>query len=163
MAQYYRYVNPHISSHIAQKIPGYIRIILAITSLYYMPAHPRRCSAIYSLSCLLDALDGYVARYLGQASRFGAVLDMVTDRCTTACLLVFLSSAWPRYSIVFQGLICLDFASHYVHMYTSLAMGESQSHKVVDKKKSWWLSVYYSNKASNFYFPLTLRNDETDR
>jgi CDP-diacylglycerol--inositol 3-phosphatidyltransferase len=128
-----------------------VRIILAFASLYYMPIHPRTCSLIYSISCLLDALDGYVARWLNQSSKFGAVLDMVTDRCTTTCLLVFLSSAWPRWSIMFQGLICLDLASHYIHMYTSLVMGSSQSHKVVDKKRSWLLSLYYSNKVSNPY------------
>jgi hypothetical protein len=69
-------------------IIGYWRIVLAIASLYYMNLHPRTCSLLYSVSCLLDALDGYAARYLDQSTRFGAVLDMVTDRCTTACLLV---------------------------------------------------------------------------
>lgn len=34
----------------------------------------------YVVSCLLDAVDGQAARVLGQTSKFGAVLDMVTDR-----------------------------------------------------------------------------------
>ena len=114
-------------------IIGYWRIVLAIGALWYMPLHPRTCSLLYSVSCLLDALDGYAARYLNQSTKFGAVLDMVTDRCTTSCLLVsahqgnwcpaqtnnaqvFLSSAFPRWAIVFQGLISLDFASHYVYV-----------------------------------------------
>ncbi|KUI67872.1 CDP-diacylglycerol--inositol 3-phosphatidyltransferase [Cytospora mali] len=130
---------------------GYVRIVLAISSLYYMPLHPRTCSILYSVSCLLDALDGYAARYYEQSTRFGAVLDMVTDRCTTACLLVFLSSAFPRWAIVFQGLISLDFASHYMHMYTTLAMGGSnQSHKQVDKSRSWLLNLYYTNRTVLF-------------
>lgn len=113
-----------------------------------MPLHPRTCSGLYSVSCLLDALDGYAARYFEQSTRFGAVLDMVTDRCTTACLLVFLSSAFPRWSIVFQGLISLDLASHYVHMYATLAMGGADtSHKKVDKSRSWILNLYYTNKV----------------
>lgn len=127
---------------------GYLRIVLAILSLYYMPLHPRTCSILYSISCLLDALDGYAARYYEQSTRFGAVLDMVTDRCTTSCLLVFLSSAFPRWAIVFQGLISLDFASHYIHMYTTLVMGGAdQSHKSVDKNRSWILNLYYTNKV----------------
>jgi CDP-diacylglycerol--inositol 3-phosphatidyltransferase len=122
--------------------------LLAFASLYYMPLHPRTCSALYSISCLLDALDGYAARYFEQSTKFGAVLDMVTDRCTTACLLVFLSSAWPRWAIVFQGLISLDLASHYIHMYATLSMGGSdQSHKQVDKTRSWILNLYYTNKV----------------
>ncbi|KAJ2893580.1 CDP diacylglycerol-inositol 3-phosphatidyltransferase-like protein [Zalerion maritima] len=126
---------------------GYGRIVLAIASLYYMPLHPRTCSVLYSVSCLLDALDGIAARYFDQSTRFGAVLDMVTDRCTTACLLVFLSSAFPRWAIVFQGLISVDLASHYMHMYATLVMGGNDtSHKNVDKSRSWLLNLYYTNK-----------------
>ncbi|KAI0884874.1 CDP-alcohol phosphatidyltransferase-domain-containing protein [Annulohypoxylon maeteangense] len=132
-------------------IIGYSRIVLAIASLYYMPLHPRTCSILYSISCLLDALDGYAARYFEQSTKFGAVLDMVTDRCTTSCLLVFLSSAFPRWAIVFQGLISVDFASHYTHMYATLAMGGSDSsHKNVDKSRSWLLNLYYTNKTVLF-------------
>ncbi|KAK4233858.1 hypothetical protein C8A03DRAFT_38398 [Achaetomium macrosporum] len=132
-------------------IIGYSRIILAVASLYYMPLHPRTCSLLYSVSCLLDALDGYAARYFEQSTRFGAVLDMVTDRCTTACLLVFLSSAFPRWAILFQGLISLDLASHYMHMYATLAMGGAEnSHKNVDKSRSRILSLYYTNKTVLF-------------
>jgi hypothetical protein len=113
-----------------------------------MPLHPRTCSLLYSVSCLLDALDGYAARYFEQSTRFGAVLDMVTDRCTTACLLVFLSSAWPRWALLFQGLISLDLASHYIHMYATLIMGGAEtSHKNVDKSRSWILNLYYTNKV----------------
>lgn len=113
-----------------------------------MPLHPRTCSLLYSVSCLLDALDGYAARHFEQSTRFGAVLDMVTDRCTTSCLLVFLSSAFPRWAILFQGLIALDFSSHYMHMYATLAMGGTeQSHKNVDKSRSRILSLYYTNKV----------------
>ena len=31
------------------------------------------------LEGLLDALDGYAARHLGQGSRFGGMLDLITD------------------------------------------------------------------------------------
>jgi CDP-diacylglycerol--inositol 3-phosphatidyltransferase len=116
-----------------------------------MPLHPRTCCLLYTISCLLDALDGLAARHFGQSTRFGAVLDMVTDRCTTACLLVFLASAFPRWSIIFQGLISLDLASHYVHMYATLAMGGSRtSHKNVDEGRSWVLKQYYSNQKVLF-------------
>ena len=127
---------------------GYFRIILAMASLYYMPIHPRTCSLLYSISYLLDALDGYVARTFQQSTRFGAVLDMVIDRCTTSCLLLFLSMAFPRWAIVFQALIALDFSSHYMQMYATLVVGgANSSHKNVDKSQSWLLNLYYSNKV----------------
>jgi CDP-diacylglycerol--inositol 3-phosphatidyltransferase len=134
---------------------GYSRVVLAIASLYYMPLHPATCSILYSVSCLLDALDGYAARACEQSTKFGAVLDMVTDRCTTSCLLVFLSSAFPRFAILFQGLISLDFASHYIHMYATLVTGGvNSSHKNVDKSQSWLLNIYYTNKNVLFIFCL---------
>jgi CDP-diacylglycerol--inositol 3-phosphatidyltransferase len=129
---------------------GYLRIVLAVASLYYMGLHPRTCSLLYSVSCLLDALDGYAARYYEQSTRFGAVLDMVTDRCTTSCLLVFLSTAFPRWIIIFQGLIALDLASHYMHMYATLSTGNNESHKNVDKSTSRILNMYYTNKSVLF-------------
>lgn len=45
-----------------------------------MGYHPKYCTLLYTVSCLLDAVDGHAARALGQTSKFGAVLDMVTDR-----------------------------------------------------------------------------------
>lgn len=132
----------------ANNATGYSRIVLALASLYYMPLHPRTCSLLYSVSCLLDALDGYAARSYEQSTKFGAVLDMVTDRCTTSCLMVFLAQAFPRWSIVFQALISLDLASHYMHMYATLSMGTAgQSHKNVDEKRSWLLKQYYTNNV----------------
>jgi len=73
---------------------------------------------------------------------------MVTDRCTTTCLLVFLATAKPRWSMVFQLLISLDFTSHYMHMYATLTMGGSgQSHKKIDEKRSRIMHLYYTNKV----------------
>ncbi|ORZ06910.1 hypothetical protein BCR42DRAFT_336730 [Absidia repens] len=130
-------------------IIGYTRIILAALSLYYMPIHPKACVALYSISCLLDAVDGNAARFFNQCSRFGAVLDMVTDRCTTTCLLCFLSLRNQDWTIVFQFLISLDFASHYMHMYSSMTEGSS-SHKKIAEGGSWYLRLYYTNNIILF-------------
>ncbi|KAI7894192.1 CDP-alcohol phosphatidyltransferase-domain-containing protein [Mucor mucedo] len=128
---------------------GYTRIILAALSLYYMPWHPKVCVSLYCISCLLDAVDGNAARYYNQCSKFGAVLDMVTDRCTTTCLLCFLSLKYPEWTILFQFLISLDFSSHYMHMYSSMISGSS-SHKKISEKQSWYLRIYYTNNIVLF-------------
>lgn len=62
---------------------GYARVILTALSLYYMSSFPKYSTLAYSLSALLDAVDGQAARALGQTSKFGAVLDMVVDRCAS--------------------------------------------------------------------------------
>ncbi|PWN91614.1 hypothetical protein FA10DRAFT_265464 [Acaromyces ingoldii] len=130
---------------------GYARIVLAALSLYYMKSNPKTCTLLYGISCLLDAADGVAARALGQSTKFGAVLDMVTDRCTTSCLLCFLTTAYPRCAIIFQGLITLDFSSHYIHMYSSLITGSS-SHKLVTSDVSWILWYYYNDSRTLFFY-----------
>ena len=46
---------------------GYTRILLAACSLYYMRWHPKYCTWLYVVSCLLDAVDGMAARYFHQS------------------------------------------------------------------------------------------------
>ncbi|BFZ63266.1 phosphatidylinositol synthase 1 (CDP-alcohol phosphatidyltransferase1) [Saitoella coloradoensis] len=130
---------------------GYSRVLLAGASLYYMPFHPKYCTWLYVVSCLLDAFDGMAARRFNQCTKFGAVLDMVTDRCTTSALLCFLSSEYPRFTILFQSLISLDLASHYMHMYSTLTTG-GESHKKIPKEGNWVLRQYYGNNYVLFAF-----------
>ncbi|KAI4847739.1 hypothetical protein E4T44_04348 [Aureobasidium sp. EXF-8845] len=60
--------------------------------------------------------------------------------------------------MVFQLMISLDLASHYVHMYATLSMGGSgESHKNVDRGRTWLLHLYYSNKV--VLFTLCLMNE----
>ncbi|KAF3526524.1 hypothetical protein F2Q69_00050996 [Brassica cretica] len=74
-------------------------------------------------------------------STFGAVLDMVTDRVSTACLLVILSQVY-RPSLVFLSLLALDIASHWLQMY---------SHKDVKDSTSWLFRLYYGNRIFMCY------------
>ncbi|CAF2063288.1 unnamed protein product [Brassica napus] len=75
-------------------------------------------------------------------STFGAVLDMVTDRVSTACLLVILSQVY-RPSLVFLSLLALDIASHWLQMYSS--------HKDVKDSTSWLFRLYYGNRIFMCY------------
>ncbi|CAN6601208.1 CDP-diacylglycerol--inositol 3-phosphatidyltransferase [Trichomonascus vanleenenianus] len=129
---------------------GYSRVVLALASFYYMQWHPKYCTVLYGLSCLLDALDGAAARKYNQTSQFGAVLDMVTDRCTTSSLICYLCVVYPNWAPLFQLLVSLDLASHYMHMYAMLTSG-SASHKKVGKR-SKVLNLYYTNSTVLFLF-----------
>ncbi|CAN3371815.1 CDP-diacylglycerol--inositol 3-phosphatidyltransferase [Diutina rugosa] len=129
-------------------IIGYVRVATAIVSFFTMKEHPYYTSVLYGVSSILDAFDGYAARKFNQGTRFGAVLDMVTDRCATSSLIVFLAVLYPQYYVAWQVLVSLDLASHYVHMYSSLASG-STSHKNVDGQ-SKLLQLYYTNRTVLF-------------
>ncbi|KAI9189666.1 phosphatidylinositol synthase 1 (CDP-alcohol phosphatidyltransferase1) [Blastocladiella emersonii ATCC 22665] len=130
-------------------IIGYTRVVLAALACILMPSYPWACMTAYTLSCLMDAVDGHVARLMNQCSRFGAVLDMVTDRSTTTCLLAYLCTVHPAWLPLFQLLMALDLSSHYMHMYASLVAGSS-SHKQLDGAAHPILRLYYHNKNVMF-------------
>ncbi|WBW71837.1 CDP-diacylglycerol--inositol 3-phosphatidyltransferase Pis1 [Schizosaccharomyces osmophilus] len=135
----------------APNLIGFTRVFLVLISLCFMSWHPNYCTILYLFSSLLDAFDGWTARKLNQSTNFGAILDMVTDRCATSCLLCFLCAAYPKYAIIFQLLVSLDLASHYMHMYSTIHQG-AKSHKSMTNKHSWLLRMYYSNNNVLFVF-----------
>ncbi len=51
------------------------------------------------------------------ASIFGSVLDMITDRLSTASMLLVLSHYYDELWLVFLGLILLDISSHWFHLH----------------------------------------------
>lgn len=50
-------------------IPGYVRVVLSITSFYFMSTHPYVSMSCYLTSEFLDVLDGYAARVLNQCKQ----------------------------------------------------------------------------------------------
>lgn len=142
--------------HYIPNMIGYLRVATALISLVLMKSHPKLMTWIYGVSCLLDAFDGAAARRYNQSSRFGAVLDMVTDRCTTASLIAYLCVLYPSWIVLFLILISLDLASHYMHMYSSLASG-AKSHKSISENKNLFLRLYYGNR--NFLFTCCAFNE----
>uniref|UniRef100_A0A8C2MSQ5 CDP-diacylglycerol--inositol 3-phosphatidyltransferase n=1 Tax=Cricetulus griseus TaxID=10029 RepID=A0A8C2MSQ5_CRIGR len=124
---------------------GYARIVFAIISFYFMPCCPFTASSFYLLSGLLDAFDGHAARALNQGTRFGAMLDMLTDRCSTMCLLVNLALLYPRATLLFQLSMSLDVASHWLHLHSSVVRG-SESHKMIDLSGNPVLRIYYTSR-----------------
>ncbi|XP_028455495.1 CDP-diacylglycerol--inositol 3-phosphatidyltransferase [Perca flavescens] len=128
---------------------GYARIVLALLSFLLMPSWPWIAVFFYLLSALLDAFDGHAARALNQATKFGAMMDMLTDRCATMCLLVNLALLYPSYTFLFQLSMCVDIASHWLHLHSSTIKG-STSHKTIDLSGNPVLRLYYTSKPVLF-------------
>jgi CDP-diacylglycerol--inositol 3-phosphatidyltransferase len=135
---------------------GYIRILLVVLGFYVCFKNPYLFLICYSISQLLDALDGYAARYFRQSTRYGAMLDMVTDRGSTAALLIALAKLYPAYTRLFMAVIVLDIISHFAYVYSSLIYGKT-SHKLVSKTQNQLLRIYYSYKS--VLFVLCLGNE----
>eukprot|EP00904_Undaria_pinnatifida_P006241 jgi/Undpi1/2747/HiC_scaffold_14.g06125.m2 len=78
------------------------------------------------------------------ASRFGAVLDMVTDRCSTAGLLLVLSRLYDHsHAFAFLILMFLDLSSHWMHTH-SVA---DKHHKATTtlRRRNALIRTYYDN------------------
>ncbi|KAJ2359892.1 phosphatidylinositol synthase 1 (CDP-alcohol phosphatidyltransferase1) [Coemansia sp. RSA 2607] len=131
---------------------GYTRVFLTVVAGYSMFAsRPILMTLSYALSELLDAADGHYARKLNQCSKFGEVLDMVTDRCTTTILLTYLTHLYPSFALPFALLVSLDISSHYMQMYSQLITGKT-NHKQMDDGKHWVLRAYYTDRRVLFAF-----------
>jgi len=135
-------------------IIGYIRIILACIAFWQYNS-PFLFFFCYALSEFLDAVDGYAARLFHQSSTYGAVLDMVTDRCSTSALLVVLAKFYPAWMNLFNLIIAIDITSHYAHLYSSLSRGKT--HKQVDANTNYFIRLYYGNR--NVLFTLCAANE----
>jgi CDP-diacylglycerol--glycerol-3-phosphate 3-phosphatidyltransferase len=83
-------------------LPTYLtllRIVLipVLVALFYLPwegAHAV-CALVFMVAGFTDWLDGYLARRLGLATRFGAFLDPVADKLMVAVTLVLIVQADP--------------------------------------------------------------------
>ncbi len=71
-----------------------IALLPVLVVVYYLPyewAHPA-AAFIFVAAAITDWFDGYLARKLGQESKFGAFLDPVADKLMVAASLVLLAA-----------------------------------------------------------------------
>lgn len=143
------------ATNVALYIPnliGYSRIVLTILAYWQaevdfngggkggaLPEPWIIFAVLYTSSFFLDAVDGKAARMFNQSSVYGGVLDMVTDRCSTAGLLMLLGRLYPEWFLAFMGLLILDYSSHWYQMKES----ETRHHKSVPPMRNIVVRVFY--------------------
>uniref|UniRef100_A0A915Q1L2 CDP-diacylglycerol--inositol 3-phosphatidyltransferase n=1 Tax=Setaria digitata TaxID=48799 RepID=A0A915Q1L2_9BILA len=132
---------------------GYLRIILAVLSFEAMNYAPWRAAICYFLSAISDAFDGYAARLYNQSSRFGAMLDMLTDRCALMALVICCGCFYPDHLFYFQMSAVVDIASHWLHFHASDVTGKL-THK---QSSNPVLHLYYTSRP--FLFVMCLGNE----
>jgi CDP-diacylglycerol--inositol 3-phosphatidyltransferase len=131
---------------------GYARVVLTAVAYWQaeldirgegtlgaLPAPWIVFAILYTTSFFLDAVDGKAARMFGQSSVYGGVLDMVTDRCSTAGLLMILGRLYPDWFLAFLALLILDYSSHWYQMKES----ETRHHKAVPPMRNIIVRVFY--------------------
>jgi len=84
-------------------------IPVLIVAFYWLPQPWTGpvCCLVFTLAGVTDALDGYLARRMGQSSSFGAFLDPVADKLMVAVALVLLVEADPRPLITLSAAIII--------------------------------------------------------
>lgn len=97
---------------------GYARIVLALVSFWFMPTNYVVAVICYVVSALLDAIDGHAARHYNQSTKFGAMLDQLTDRCGTLGLVMVLAQFYPKYTFLWILSACIDIACHWIFLHT---------------------------------------------
>ena len=137
---------------------GYARVLFALLGFLTMMCAPKFWlvgTLLYLLNFIGDLIDGWAARKMKQCSSFGGVLDMVTDRCSTAGLLFLLAGEFapmdgtlplPVFRISFLMLMLLDVSSHWVQMHSTLALGVHHKSVEGNKGKNFlvrWFYKYY--------------------
>lgn len=153
---------------------GYLRIACMVLSFYYAldekNKNPLYCLVLYLLAFGGDVIDGYVARLFNQSSRFGGVLDMVTDRVSTCgflCVLMLTCLNDNPHLNTYKAimLIVLDISSHWFHV-----VSITGHHKSADSLKhrnpflQWYYGIYplfgYCCVGTEFFYILlyVLRN-----
>jgi CDP-diacylglycerol--inositol 3-phosphatidyltransferase len=80
------------------------------------------------------------------ATKFGAMLDQLTDRCGTMGLLVTLSYFYPKYMFWFQLSMAIDVACHWFYLHTTILQGKT-SHKFIDMNENPIMHIYYTNRT----------------
>ncbi|XP_074642021.1 CDP-diacylglycerol--inositol 3-phosphatidyltransferase-like [Tubulanus polymorphus] len=135
---------------------GYVRIFLALVSFWFMATDYVTAVWCYAISALLDEFDGRAARMMNQETKFGEMLDMLTDRCANMCLLVVLSSFYPSWMFLFQLNMTIDIASHWLHLHASTMKG-STNHKCIDLERNPVLRLYYTSWS--FLFTMCAGNE----
>lgn len=87
---------------------GFVRLFM----IFLMIVHVRHRPILSFLLCwgsgLVDMIDGRIARFLNQTSKFGALADHFVDRLTTQTQMFALASFFPRYSMLFMAVSYIE-------------------------------------------------------
>jgi phosphatidylglycerophosphate synthase len=114
--------------------------------LYHMRNRPILSLVLCVLSGLIDDFDGDLARYFGQTSKLGQLLDIGMDRLTNFAQMFILACIFPRYWLLFFSIAFVEFGKDFcgcmlnnhrfkVHLMAELQQSQDQDASFVTALK----------------------------
>lgn len=171
------YVPGHTPLHVALYWPniiGYYRVVLVIAcvALHCVRWHGTFV-AVYLAAASLDFVDGLVARYFGQCTKFGEVLDVVVDiaqRSTLWCLVASVTPS-PLTACFVPLVVCIEWLTFAVCHARSM-LEDTHWKARQGTQQPWFLRKLFANGFKNplgataiagtFFLPLYLYCDAFD-
>ena len=80
-----------------------IALVPVLVLFFYLPFHwsNMACVVVFVFAAVTDWADGFLARRMGQMSRFGAFLDPVADKIMVATALILLVQRQESFEVIF--------------------------------------------------------------
>ena len=124
---------------------GYARVALLLAFFCLAQTRWQAALACYLLSFAGDLFDGYFARLLNQASDFGAVLDMVTDRAASLGIVTVVAALNPALAPWCTLCQFLDISSHWFAMVAAATAGAHHKSKEANATRNALVRLYYGS------------------
>jgi CDP-diacylglycerol--inositol 3-phosphatidyltransferase len=132
---------------------GYFRILFAFLGLQLAEASPPAAIVIWTISAILDSIDGWIARKLNQQSSLGTLVDIFADNTLRTC--TWLAAASLNSSpcrLVAGALIVLEWSTFVC---SQLHAAESGIHwKKRQESEDPWIVRQIFGQKNNFLTPL---------
>ncbi|XP_052788883.1 CDP-diacylglycerol--inositol 3-phosphatidyltransferase-like [Mya arenaria] len=125
----------------------YMRVVFLVMFCYeasYANYYAAVCC--YVVNFALDEIDGNMARWLGQTSEFGMLLDILTDEASVTCVCMVLATLYPAWLLAFQAHCVIDFMGQWT-LYYYAGRYKNNDFKTKD---NWILDIYFNSYVPSF-------------
>ena len=134
----------------APNVLGYARIILALAGLYVSNERPVAAIFVWSLSALLDLVDGILARSLGHTTSSGINVDIAADTTNRSNLLrtcVWFAASTQETIMIPVAIVSLEWITMIcTHLH---AVEAGKQWKERRKKDPFLIRYIFSNNFKN--------------
>ena len=114
---------------------------------------------MFALAAITDLLDGYLARRLGQTSKFGAFLDPVADKLMVTTALVLIVQNDPKWYFAIVAAVIIGREITVSALREWMSQIGAQAHVAVSWFGKWKTALQMTGIGMMLHEPLLLQRD----